>query len=274
MRTFFVFLIMSICSRAIGDDGFRNVDYSSADQSKIFNALDNCCWVGDGKPNDRNIYVFTGANCQYSRQLYEKLKAYTNKVQIRWIIAYGDSANSRGLHRTVLSSMQMKDIDAIFLGKGRSTEPGKVDILEDWNAVTLFSLQDKLKKSGVPFIVYSDGTGWKYKFGLPKDFEFLDEVAPRSNSSKIIPRCILELKRVVKVTSNSGVASAGKNEVAIYAAPSRLAPQYSNLLPRKGITFNKTATLDDGSEWLAIRISNSGINAWACFADFQTVQKK
>lgn len=149
--------------------------------------LDDSIWASSGNTSDKHIYVIYGTQCGYSKQFYEKAKALSDDVEVRWIAHGGKGAAA------VASDRSAKAVLAAFNGTlTPAIEESKLAAYH-YNFATVKSLGSKIMSNNgrtwsYPIIIYPTEDGTKVKVGSDIDVAALEnELTSRPGKGEHTP---------------------------------------------------------------------------------------
>jgi len=268
-------LFLILVSPARAEDFWKQVNLFDANNpQKTMDILFNTAWTPDGNSSGKIMYIFAGANCPASQRLFLKTRTLISKVQIRWIMAYGDSQQARDLDQTCILSKSSLILKQIFMNKRGDIKIHKNDYLEDWNYGVFVGMQSSLSQKGVPFIIYNTKEGVKYLLGIPSSLDFVDDIVEDKHYNKSTPAAFSAGLDNIKVYDISGMSViSGNHNVPFYSAPSLNSPVCLYLDKNAIMQVNKMAKLPNGEEWVFKRLTGTGLGLWARVGDFQQVKR-
>ena len=195
--------ILALCARALAfvlgialaspvsalERGTRLLIDDRALGDELIDSVENAVWAADGDVARKPVYVIYGTDCPISHALFERTRALSDKVQLRWIASSGPNAAN------VADRRDSASVGKSFTGNGGPlSDAGTAQRAASYNALIPDSVSyllrdlDSSGKFAYPTVVYRTSRGVKVVSGTPANISALaNEVLDQPGKAAITP---------------------------------------------------------------------------------------
>ena len=254
-----LFALLCFQGAALADD-WADKTITGKEAENILNMLANSGWIADGPDNGKHLYVLFTATCGYCEMLYDKTRALTDEVQLRWIPMDSGGDLDRLYENPVAQSVknsfdgQLPDgVDPEKAARIRQYTIGGVIFY-----IANQTIVDNPSRFGFPTLLYGEGDKLSVIVGMPQDMPGMIKSIPqgKADDQGFVPAAYAFADRKVELLAIKSLSYSNNNQenTSIRMMPFDDAPRLGSALPGTsgipvlGVTENGYAVVSfDGS---------------------------